>query len=152
MIVLKGCTCIHVYIYLIAKRECWRNSMHSWAPEPMAVGFPFSFFVCEHLPSFPLQPSPPFASAAATIPPLTSPSPLLSLALSRTPPCRHPSRITVKTRQYPRTSEIFFSLYARVKNPSVLPSQWCSLMMNLQYTVYIFVLTLNYLWINKLYV
>ncbi|KYM97565.1 hypothetical protein ALC62_11859 [Cyphomyrmex costatus] len=37
----------------------------------MAVGFPFSFFVCEHLPRFPLQSSPPFTTAAATILPLT---------------------------------------------------------------------------------
>ncbi|KYN40005.1 hypothetical protein ALC56_05586 [Trachymyrmex septentrionalis] len=39
----------------------------------MAVGFAFSFFVCEHLPRFPLQSSPSFTTAAATILPLTPP-------------------------------------------------------------------------------
>lgn len=76
------------YIYLIAKCECTTKLDAFLSAEPMAVGFPFSFFVCEHLPRFPLQPSPPFASAAATIPPLTPLSLSLypPLSLVRRPP------------------------------------------------------------------
>lgn len=80
--------------------------------EPMAVGFPFSFFVCEHLPRFPLQPSPPFAAAPATIPPLTSL--LLLPSLFRPFVVLPPSLPNNGKNSFvpPNTSERFPSLFA----------------------------------------
>lgn len=128
----------------------------------MAVGFPFSFFVCEHLPRFPLQPSPPFATAAATILPLTplplSPPLLPPFLLSSTAlPPSFPNN-GKNSSVPPNASEISFSLYARMKNSQVLPSQLRSLIMVLQYTahfhwcLYYFIFgQINYMCMRVLY-
>jgi len=108
---------IYIYIYICSETRMLTKLNAFLSAEPMAVGFPFSFFVCEHLPRFPLQPSPPFAIALATIPPLTSLSPFSFVALPPSLPNNGKNSFVP-----PNTSEISFSSYARKKNLLVLPS------------------------------
>lgn len=116
---------IHPYIYiykLLAKHECWRNSMHSWVPSQWPW-IPFQF-LCVRTPAALSPPSfSPFCCSIGNNPALNlSFSPLLVVALPPSLPNNGKNSFVP-----PDVSEISFSSYTWKKNPSVLPSHNCAL-------------------------